>query len=268
VNKAKEAKGMNSRDTLQTVCGIITVVLLLVGCGAQETAPEATLIPEFAATSPSVMEAPTALSIQTPSIAGPAFKDSSLCPDSDAATSVPERLSSEQWVIVESPLGSRLRSLQVKSANEAWIADSDWDLLLYDGSTWLSVQGPTTDKSIRGMTMLSTDEGWAVGFDAMSPSRFGFVLHYADQNWSTVDAPTSAELELYAVSFPAPDSGWVVGTEILRYSGGHWETFASAEDLAIPARPRILEKHGSLRAITMISEDEGWAVGDRGSVFH
>jgi photosystem II stability/assembly factor-like uncharacterized protein len=249
---------MSSRNVLQTVIGLATVALLLIGCGPKETAPAATSVAEAPATTPpSVSEAPAATTTPVPPTTMPTlgFKDPSLCPDSDAGVSVPERLPNVQWSAVDSPSDDNIRAVEALSATDGWAIGEHGSILHYDGAAWTVMSSPTSD-SLRGLSMLSADEGWAVGD---YPS---VILHYANQRWSTVvDEPAVARLSvgrLSDVDFVASDKGWAVGPGILHYDGNNWTAF-SKEELGI---------RGVLNGVDMVSANEGWAVGDGGTILH
>lgn len=261
---------MSNRNALQAVIDLAIVLLLLVGCGPQQTAPAATPVSEAPVTTPTAAaEAPAVTPTPVPPTATPtpSFKDPSECPEVDTRVSIPERLPNIRWLVMEGSSDHSILDVEILSADDIWAVGGAGNVLHYDGSAWAVVSSPTED-SLRGLSMLSANEGWAVGYDAMSPSRFGFILHYVNQSWSVVDSPSHAKLKLSGVSFTAPDNGWAVGTEILRYDGDNWITFASAEELRIPPQKGIAAKYGSLLSLEMISEDEGWAVGDGGTILH
>jgi hypothetical protein len=111
------------------------------------------------------------------------------------------------------------------------------------------MDSPVTS-GLLGVSLLAAGEGWAV-------EESGIILHYANQRWSTVDAPKRTFLR--DVDFVTPDNGWAVGTEgILHYDGNNWVAFSRGE----------LDIFEDLQAVDMVSADEGWAVGRRGLILH
>lgn len=185
-----------------------------------------------------------------------------------------------KWTAIAQPpnlLGARLAMV---SADEGWAvgqtqsgtsqtisSSTSQNVILHEsGGQWTiheTLPTATLPSGVLfGLTMTPQDEGWAVG----GGPGGALVLHLQGQTWS-VDplggaAPASANLEAAAVS---PDGTvWVVGDGglILRRDvAGHWTQMPS---------PATLDLH----AVSMVSADEGWAVGgtlglyDKGVVLH
>lgn len=156
-----------------------------------------------------------------------------------------------------------LSSVAMISASDGWAFG--WEskaciVLHYNGTTWARSNGSAC-ANITSISMLSADEGWAVGGSS--------ILHYSHGSWQmdTGYARPSENVDLTRVAMVSPEEGWVVGTDsaptnapsgapsafILHYTNGHW----------IPAPLAGMAGHNpsSLRGITMISAQEGWAVG-------
>lgn len=158
-----------------------------------------------------------------------------------------------------------LTSLAMVSANDAWAVGSDYNhsgpsshvsvFLHFDGVTWRRM--PTTfDYAMTSICMLSSGEGWAVGGNA--------ILHYTGGRWvvDTIDHSGQSET-LNAITMVSPSEGWAVGATsdnqtglhslILHYLHRQWTQVSVPND-----KDAAL---GSLRAISMVSPDDGWIVG-------
>ncbi|MFX1586932.1 MAG: ankyrin repeat domain-containing protein [Promethearchaeota archaeon] len=180
------------------------------------------------------------------------FRD---CPNVVSKISVSKKLSSERWVIMDNPLAKNIWDIEIVSSSEAWAVTVTGSILYFNGTEW-SMFDNFPEKSTRGLCMLSSDLGWAVGC-YMEPTYPSFILHYKNQNWTMVEEP--AVNHLWDVDFFNEDVGWAVGQGILRYNGNKWETFATYKELDLD---------GTLWSIDMVSENEGWAVGDSGLILY
>lgn len=124
--------------------------------------------------------------------------------------------------------------------------------------------------TIRGVAMVPSGEGWAVGTISGRPN--GLMLHLTHGHWTVVPDPTGLDprADLYAVAMLSPEEGWAVGAvqaplaapnttrpegAILRYRAGGWTL------TPVPAS-------GALRAVAVRSASDVWATGDQGTVLH
>jgi photosystem II stability/assembly factor-like uncharacterized protein len=104
----------------------------------------------------------------------------------------------------------------------------------------------TTNKDLYSVKMVNDMEAWAVG-------QGGTILHYLNGNW--IDESRSANVieDLLSVDVTPDGQAWAVGgSTILRYNNGSWERFP-------------LTIGGELRAIDMVSANDGWIVGSKGN---
>jgi hypothetical protein len=129
------------------------------------------------------------------------------------------------------------------------------------GSRW---QPLSPDVQLRGVSMVSADEGWAVGsvFNDRDLTSRLLILHYTHGLWAEVAVPSSLDprTSLASVSMVSADNGWAVGTHpppaaggssqgvLLHYSGGQWGVVTNA--LA-----------GDLARVRMRTATDGWIVG-------
>jgi hypothetical protein len=82
----------------------------------------------------------------------------------------------------------------------------------------------------------------------------GTILFYGANEWEILPSP--AACDLYGVDVISTEDAWIVGAgnTILRYRGGQWSQVTS------PAPPGTV-----LKAVSFVSPEEGWAVGNCGS---
>ncbi|HEX5546333.1 MAG TPA: hypothetical protein VFX24_02930 [Ktedonobacterales bacterium] len=102
-----------------------------------------------------------------------------------------------------------------------------------------------THPSLASVSMVSADEGWAVGIQAGG----GILVHYQGGQWSPVPI-TGGAAQLSSIDMLSASEGWSVGQQgtILHYRDGLWSKDTSPTS-------------GDLRSVSMVSPTEGWAVG-------
>ncbi len=152
------------------------------------------------------------------------------------------------------------REIHFVDARNGWIAGMGGALLRTrdGGATWARVPVPLRESAsasrpyLFGMTWRGNSEAWIVGEN-------GTVLHSGDggDSWSLEDVG-DREAFLTAVQFVG-DRGWIVG--FLRDKARSF-VFATADSGAHWTIERRLDGE-ELRALQMLDEDTGWAVGDR-----
>jgi photosystem II stability/assembly factor-like uncharacterized protein len=171
--------------------------------------------------------------------------------------------------------------------------------------TTVSAQTPAAfnpTPTLYSVSMLSNDEGWAVGgtFVEETPTgnteqtgpQGGIIYHYLNGMWAYQPVSTP----LFSVSALSPKDGWAVGYAgtIFHYNGTAWTTvnsptsaillsvfMVSATDgWIVGYGGTILHYNGhiwesfasptsaNLRSIFMDSAEEGWAVGENGTILH
>jgi hypothetical protein len=131
---------------------------------------------------------------------------------------------------------------------------------------------------LRGVTLVSSGEGWAVGgttpdptYDvrtAHTPYSTPVLLQFVHGHWYRVHAPAglSGSLRLEAISMLSPTEGWAVGGSLyppsvdalpmgylLHYHNGSW-------------RVDTVVQNARLTGLAVLSSVNGWAVGDFNSV--
>lgn len=110
---------------------------------------------------------------------------------------------------------------------------------------------------LTAISMVSSSEGWAVGYDG--DGKRARLLHFHSGTWSLADNPNVTILPRAITMLSATD-GWIGGAAsndgdnaagvMLHYSGDQWLPFP------LPAGT------GAINSITMVGANEGWAVDD------
>jgi hypothetical protein len=137
----------------------------------------------------------------------------------------------------------------------------------YDGTTWSLVPAPAPPPlsvyALTGIDMVSATDGWAVGWQAGTNVNMTqpLVMRWRNGRWVTVRLPDVGgdHVMLHHVYAGAGDDVWAVGAEedsalVMHFDGTRWR--------------RITVPHGGvagaandLRAVTVVSTGEVWAVG-------
>jgi hypothetical protein len=154
------------------------------------------------------------------------------------------------WQPVASPVESFLSGVSMISADDGWAVGDAGTIIHWDGASWQVASSPTTS-NLEAVHMLSPNDGWAVGWD-------GTIVRWNGSSWQSVTSPTS--LTLRSVFMVSTSDGWIVGGDtpdsvILHWNGVVWST------VPLPAiAPAILID------VAMVSATDGWAVGNYGRI--
>jgi hypothetical protein len=178
-------------------------------------------------------------------------------------------------------------------SNNDGVADTGWaagnrrgcinpgpTILRWDGVSWgcpgVGVLPNTGDQHLRGIFMVSTVEGWAVGDRRGCGNPGPTFLRYGAGVWGcplpgVISAPVAnqADVDLYGIAMLSANDGWAVGAtgggggatcptnqaRILRWNGVTWNCV-----------PSLINQH--LRAVACATTNDCWAVGDAGSIVH
>ncbi len=144
----------------------------------------------------------------------------------------------------------------------------------WDGSSWSVVPSPSPGyyAGLSGVLALSQDNVWAIGSSSGKRSLdIALIEHWDGSSWSVVPSPSpGAASGLYDLS-RAGTAGriWVAG-----YSQADWGgPYAPMIERWNGSRWKIVETQdppngGELDAITAVSEDDAWAVGNSGVADH
>jgi photosystem II stability/assembly factor-like uncharacterized protein len=153
------------------------------------------------------------------------------------------------WQPVASPSTDALFDVQMLSPTDGYAVGVE-AILKWDGTSWLRVATPPAP--LRGVYMLGSGEGWAVGED-------GAIWNASGGTWSSVASPTMGDLS--AIAMDSSSHGWAVGSAtvpegvvpvLLEYTGGNWVDRSST----LPPNSPLL------RDIVLAPDGAtGWAVG-------
>ena len=198
------------------------------------------------------------------------------------------------------PGGKILFSVDTVAADDAWAVGNGGTIMHWNGSSWTIVPSPV-NAQLYGVTMVSANEGWIAGYDG----NYGIILHWNGSQWIKETVPAAPRL--FNVAMPTATTAWAVGENgvILNWENGTWSHWSNPKnssdsvgniiwftDVAMPSADLgwavggyvdssiLVQWDGTkwftvdnpakewLRSIDMVSDVEGWAVGDNGTIIH
>lgn len=168
----------------------------------------------------------------------------------------------EVWENATPPEALRDSKLAVLSADDIWAGDTMGDLMHWDGRTWTRVSYPTTvHLKIYDLAFTASDNGWMVAGTSFNrpDHHLGLAYHWDGHAWKQMGAGFNDQLlGITAIG----EQAWAVGENnlIVHWDGTEWT------EMDNPVRqPNAPAPGMQLVEISMISPEEGWAVG--GNVF-
>lgn len=174
--------------------------------------------------------------------------------------------------------GSTLVSVSAASASDAWavgdyVTDGHHTTLAehWDGTSWAQVKTPNPGKSwgssLRGVTVIASDDAWAVGsYGTASGVTKTLTMHWDGASWKRVKSPSPGargDGSLASVSAVSSGDVWAVGSRTStsiasvtlaeHWDGHQWNT-------ALSPNP---SHHGAnaLSGVSAVSSNDVWAVG-------
>lgn len=176
------------------------------------------------------------------------------------------------WDVTPSPnagsVANRFDAVDAISPDAAWAVGRSSDgfgnspaIAQWDGATWTAMTLPTDlgEGALTDVEAFATDDVWAVGFTGDEELKLerALALHWDGTAWRRVPvrpALGGGRSALLSISGIAPNDIWAIGdrrnqVEILRYDGSAWSRSEANAD-------------GNLTAVTSITPEDGWAVGE------
>lgn len=171
---------------------------------------------------------------------------------------------SGHWQATTGPKIS-LNGLAMIVSNVGWaVGSGGGNLLSYQNGQWSVVPTPDPQAILSSIALAVpgvSEEGWAVGHN--SGGTTGLLLHDQQGHWTEVPSPTPGLL--LGVALVSPSEGWAVGSQgtMLHYLNGTWSSYTDTIPLetAHPTSATGDLSQVDLTSISMVTPDEGWAVG-------
>jgi len=160
------------------------------------------------------------------------------------------------WIVTSSPTTSNLYSVFTVSTTDAWAVGASDTIIRWNGASWTGPMiAPTLGVNYRSIRMVSASDGWIAGI--VDPtSKEGTLLRWNGASWAIVRSWVTVDLNGLFMLPGAGGTGSVVGDAetIARWNGSMW--FAQTSPTFI-----------NLNDVSMISANDGWAVGHEGTIF-
>ncbi len=158
-------------------------------------------------------------------------------------------------IVVADPAKAELFSLSMLSADDGWAVGTQGTILHYTGGNWVSVKSPI-DTYLLAISMANANDGWIVGASHYNgTTQLGTMLHYVNGAWTLTPNPTTSYLD--AITMLSPYEGWAVGRDILHYVDGRWAKVPNPDGGTL-----------SRSSVAMTSANSGWAVSADGFIMH
>jgi hypothetical protein len=165
------------------------------------------------------------------------------------------------WKQVTMPVTQTILSADFVTSDEGWAVGFD-GILRWKSGKW-SLYAQPQNIALHSIRMLSANNGWIAGSG-------GTILHWDGVDWKKVDSSTTQNL--WGLSFTSEKQGWAVG--------GDWEPGYRGEAPSVNHQHVVIEWDGQrwktdtfspvspnnieLFSIAMVTPKAGWAVGDSG----
>ena len=180
---------------------------------------------------------------------------------------------SPSWCTLPLPTivgGANLKALTALSQNDAW-AGGEKFILHWNGQQWQPVTGLSiSDFTLSSLAATAANDVWAVGSykDSRATDKGikPLLAHWDGHQWSLVTSSSLPEFgELYSAAALSSSDVWATGDSIssqddssqsviLHWDGQQWNVVSHPE--------RTGTFNSSLNAITALSANDVWAVGD------
>jgi hypothetical protein len=192
-----------------------------------------------------------------------------------------EHWDGDTWSVVPSPnpgaSDNTLEHVAAVSASDVW-AVGDFSKTVghnqaltehWDGRHWSAVSSPNVGKFanfLRSVTVVSSQDFWAVGYAAAAPGNINHTLteHWNGSRWSVVPSPNPETASNYLLGVAAISSSnlWAVGyaddfTTSPTTLAEHW----NGSSWSVVSSPNRQPPADSLAAAAVISASNIWAVG-------
>jgi hypothetical protein len=187
-----------------------------------------------------------------------------------------------QWNVVQSSQvltsDTAINGLSYSSSNDVWAVGQYFNtpsnrtqtlVEHWDGSQWTIIPSPNTSVTetniLNKVSVVSSSDGWAVGYFSSDSSALTLIEHWDGTQWSIVPSPnvsTNYSHTLYDVTALSEDDAWAVGkykTDLGLYRTliEHWD----GTQWSIVPSPNANSLNNILRGVSAISADDVWAAG-------
>lgn len=133
---------------------------------------------------------------------------------------------------------------------------------MWSRGMWTTQSVPVTEGNLNAVSVVNDHDVWAVGEEGNGDA---LILHFDGKTWRQIQAPVKGKLN--DIQMLSGERGWAVGKFngpsttplILKFKDGQWEKNGFWNNRGAVNVTESLE----LKAIKMVSETQGYAVGSR-----
>jgi hypothetical protein len=131
-------------------------------------------------------------------------------------------------------------------------------ILRWNGTSWTQLPAPAPGHgALRGVSMVSATDGWAVGVESTNQGGAAVALHWDGTTWTQAPVPRGGGVsDLYGVSAASASDAWAVGARGAVTMAVHWD--GTRWTLAATPSPGT---ESSLAGVSDASPSDAWAVG-------
>jgi hypothetical protein len=182
-----------------------------------------------------------------------------------------------QWSVVPELTIPQVRLLAADgiSANDIWIVGEEGNegspptytfTMHWDGVAWTRIPSPSvpgTLNILRGITAITANDVWAVGYYWVGNNNATLAMHWDGTQWTIVPTPNTArETSFFAVDALASNDVWAVGeyynsgahTFSAHWDGTQWNPVYG---------PNLGTLDDELLAVVALAPNDVWAVGSK-----
>ena len=153
--------------------------------------------------------------------------------------------------------GTVVKGIWMLSTTDGWAVGTGGQIARWNGAAWASETSPTTNDLLHVQALSATDV-WAVGKKGVAPGSTGTILHRDATGWSIV--PSGVQADLNGIYMLSSTEGWAVGAIPVGETEPailYWNGMTWTRVFAQPMTGMV----GAIRAVWMASSTDGWAVG-------
>jgi hypothetical protein len=144
-------------------------------------------------------------------------------------------------------------------------------LLRFNGSSWTTYPSPPVHgEVVNAMAAVNANDIWAIG--SSGPLTNTFTMHWNGTNWQRITSPNVPNKynSLWGISARATNDVWAVGSSqgvnggdaplMMHWNGKTWTIMPGPPIASLPAH--------ALNAVTIVSQNDVWAIGLGGLIEH
>jgi hypothetical protein len=161
------------------------------------------------------------------------------------------------WERISMPTNHTIISADFITSDDGWAVGFD-GIFHWQNGKWTFYSNPS-DVRLNSVKMISSSEGWIVGSG-------GSIYRWNGQDWQKFPSPTKDNL--YSLYFLSPNQGWAAGGVYVpdaTANGSLSERVTlewNGKNWSIKSLSGLNPSYGELNSIAMISPESGWAAGD------